>query len=175
MLLHTQHHCWGITMHIKILGIIFEDFVNYKKPSMTIEFPYCTFKCNKDANMEVCQNMILKDQPLIDIPVMDIAQKYIDNPITKAIVYQGLEPFDSEEIYKLTSGLRCMTNDDIVIYTGYTEEELKMSGRLDRIMDEANTNLIIKFGRFIPNGTKHMDEILGVELASENQYAKKLC
>jgi len=35
-------------------------------------------------------------------------------------------------------------------------------------------NVIVKFGRFIPNQEKHYDEILGVELASPNQYAKIL-
>ena len=27
-----------------VKGIIDEDFVNYKKPSMVIEFPYCDLK-----------------------------------------------------------------------------------------------------------------------------------
>ena len=33
---------------MKIKGLISEDFVNYKKPAMTIMFPYCTFKCGTD-------------------------------------------------------------------------------------------------------------------------------
>ena len=33
---------------MKIKGLMTEDFVNYKKVSMTIIFPYCTFKCGKD-------------------------------------------------------------------------------------------------------------------------------
>ena len=35
-------------------------------------------------------------------------------------------------------------------------------------------NVIIKFGRFIPNQKPHFDEVLGVELASPNQYAVEL-
>ena len=35
-------------------------------------------------------------------------------------------------------------------------------------------NIVIKFGRFVPNQTPHYDEILGVNLASDNQYAKKV-
>ena len=35
-------------------------------------------------------------------------------------------------------------------------------------------NIIIKFGRFIPNDKPHRDTILGVNLASSNQYAKKI-
>ena len=32
-----------------IKGLIDEDFINYKKPSMVIEFPYCNFKCDKTS------------------------------------------------------------------------------------------------------------------------------
>jgi len=35
-------------------------------------------------------------------------------------------------------------------------------------------NIIIKYGRFIPGQEKHYDEILGVYLASNNQYAERL-
>ena len=31
-----------------VKGIITEDFVNYKEPCMTIEFPYCDFKCDRE-------------------------------------------------------------------------------------------------------------------------------
>ena len=35
-------------------------------------------------------------------------------------------------------------------------------------------NIIIKYGRFIPGQEKHYDKILGVYLASNNQYAERL-
>lgn len=35
-------------------------------------------------------------------------------------------------------------------------------------------NIIVKFGRYIPNQKKHFDPVLGVELASDNQHAEKL-
>ena len=35
-------------------------------------------------------------------------------------------------------------------------------------------NIIIKYGRFIPDQKSHYDEILGVELASNNQYARNI-
>lgn len=38
----------------------------------------------------------------------------------------------------------------------------------------AYENIIIKFGRFIPNDVEHYDEILGVKLKSNNQYAKRI-
>ena len=31
-------------------------------------------------------------------------------------------------------------------------------------------NIYIKYGRFIPNKPSHYDELLGVNLASDNQY-----
>ena len=34
-------------------------------------------------------------------------------------------------------------------------------------------NIIIKFGRYIPNKDKRFDEVLGVWLASDNQFAAK--
>ena len=35
-------------------------------------------------------------------------------------------------------------------------------------------NVIIKFGRYIPGQEKVFDEILGIYLASSNQYAKHI-
>ena len=33
-------------------------------------------------------------------------------------------------------------------------------------------NIIIKFGRYIPNRPKKYDNILGIDLVSDNQYAE---
>ena len=98
-----------------IKGIIEEDTVNYKKICMTIEFPYCSFKCDKECGQPVCQNGALAASPNISIDIIKIINKYINNPITEAIVYQGLEPFDSwEEMLELTEQFRYKTDDDIV-------------------------------------------------------------
>ena len=35
-------------------------------------------------------------------------------------------------------------------------------------------NIIIKYGRYIPNKEKYYNEVLGVYLASENQYAERI-
>ena len=60
---------------------------------------------------------------------------------------------------------------DIVIYTGYDKEEIQ--AQLKEIKGYARNNkLIVKFGRFIPNANYKYDEILGVTLASDNQYAE---
>ena len=60
--------------------------------------------------------------------------------------------------------------DDIVIYTGYNKDEVKEY--IYWLSDFSN--IIIKFGRYIPNQEKHFDEILGVYLSSDNQYAEKI-
>lgn len=48
---------------IKLKGIIFEDFVNYKKPCMTLMFPKCNFKCDKENGTILCQNKGLAAVP----------------------------------------------------------------------------------------------------------------
>ena len=158
---------------MKIKGIITEDFINYKKPAMVIEFPYCNFKCDKECGMPVCQNSSLVNSPTYDIPINKIVLHYLKNDITEAIVMQGLEPFDSnEELFHLIDFFRKYTDDDIIIYTGYTKEEIQLQINL---LKQKYKNIIIKFGRFIPNQSQHYDEILGVMLTSPNQYAKKIC
>lgn len=154
-----------------IKGIIDEDFINYKKPCMVIEFPYCSFKCDKECGKQVCQNGALANSPNINIERMDLIDRYLKNDITQSIVMQGLEPFDSwNDLITLIFLFRCYTNDDIVIYTGYNESEV--SEQIERL--RYFKNIIIKFGRYIPNQQAHYDDILGVNLASNNQYAIKI-
>lgn len=100
--------------------------------------------------------------------------RYINNPITKAIVLQGLEPFDSwEEVKELLFEFRiheaCL--DDIVIYTGYNKDEIADKVEFIRHM---YSNIIIKYGRYIPDQDPHYDCVLGVKLASDNQYAERI-
>ena len=78
-----------------IKGFKDEDFVNYKKPSMFIGFPYCTFKCDKECKKQVCQNSTLANSKGINISVNNLVDRYINNQITEAIVCGGLEPFDT--------------------------------------------------------------------------------
>ncbi len=156
-----------------VKGIIDEDFINYKKPSMVIEMPTCTFKCDKDYGKPICQNSNLVMAQNIEIDALQIIYRYLTNPITKAIVFQGLEPFDSFDdmisiIYELRQNY--MNQDDIIIYTGYNKDEIK--DKIEYL--KKYPNIIIKFGRYIPNQSSHFDDILGVKLASPNQYAERI-
>ena len=164
-----------------VKGIIDEDFLNYKKPSMYIATPKCSFKCDKECGRAVCQNSSLAHDPTIDITVQDLISRYMSNPITKAIVISGMEPFDTPDlIYELVYTLReGGVMDDIIIYTGYTEYELTLddSGRQENATYnwlKHYPNIYIKFGRYVPDQEPHYDEVLGVMLASDNQYGKKV-
>lgn len=152
-------------------GLVEEDFLNYKKPCMFLCFPYCTFKCDKENGTNYCHNRYLEKQNQMDISIGKIVSKYIKNDITKAILCAGLEPFDSwDDLYQLIKALREKTDDDIVIYTGYNWDEIS---HIVYILKQFK-NIIIKFGRFIPNQESHFDEVLGVNLASSNQYAERI-
>lgn len=159
---------------MKTKGVVFEDFVNYKKPSMYIIFPNCNFKCDKECGRPVCQNSALAHEQIIEVDKEDLIEEYLSNPITEAIVLAGLEPFDSPlDLLPFIDSLRRQykCNDDIVIYTGYTEEELEHDNYYQNVI--SYNNIIIKFGRYKPNEEPHFDKVLGVQLASPNQYARK--
>lgn len=170
-----------------IKGLTETDLVNYKKISMFVAFPNCTLKCDKLNGAPYCQNCTLLKEPSINIPMNEIYQRYAKNPLTEAFVFGGLEPFDSSEDMLALIGLirdiyEC--NDDIVIYTGYTKEELEEGWRdfttchdkeyykNEYKLLKSYKNIIIKFGRFIANQEPHYDEVLGIKLASNNQYAE---
>lgn len=162
-----------MAVDIKIKGIRMEDFTNYKKPSMYIAFPSCTFKCERECGQKMCQNSSLVQAPTLVIEVHSIVNKYINNPITSAIVVGGLEPFDSEEdLRMLIVYLRVATQDDIIIYTGYTKEEIQEREIYKYLLNAKN--IIVKFGRFIPNQQPHYDNVLGIKLASDNQWAERI-
>ena len=146
-----------------------EDFSNYKMPSMFVAFPYCTWKCDKECGLQVCQNSALANSPNMDVDVDVVVKKYLDNPITRAVVCGGLEPFDSWlDLLQFVTKLREQTKDDIVVYTGYNMAEI--ADKID-VLKEYD-NIIVKFGRYKPHQENRYDDVLGVYLASGNQYAE---
>lgn len=107
----------------------------------------------------------------LDIPDNSIVTRYLNNPITSAVVIGGLEPMlQFDEVVDFIKELRKHSNDPVVIYTGYYPEEI--ADKLPILAAQHNT--IVKFGRYIPNKPSKFDEILGVNLVSDNQYAQKL-
>ncbi len=158
---------------MKLKGIIDYDCTNYKEPCLTLEFPYCDFKCDKLNGCQVCQNGRLAAEPDIEVSGEQIWKLYEENPLTKAFCFQGLEPFDSHmDMIELIQFIRLTKkcNDPIIIYTGY--------GQGEDIITEMGLkcfkNIIVKWGRFVMGYEPHYDEVLGVNLASNNQYAEWL-
>lgn len=163
---------------MKIKGLVDEDLVNYRLCSMYVIFPKCSFKCG----IGNCQNFsALSDAPIIDIKPEEICERYKKNPLTHALVLGGLEPFDSP--FDLMSLIDCFRNkygimDDIVIYTGYSEDDFILC--TEPVLGPLYSNIlkypniVVKFGSYIPNERPHFDEVLGINLASNNQYGKRI-
>lgn len=158
---------------MRIKNLTDEDFLQYRKPSMFVSVCFCDWKCCKEMNCDVClcQNNLAYNTEIVDYQDDKLVKRYIKNPITSAVVIGGFEPFlQAEEIISFVKALRKHTDDDIVIYTGYYENEIEdYIKRLKRYI-----NIIVKFGRFRPNQKPHYDKVLGVELANYEQFAKKI-
>jgi hypothetical protein len=115
----------------------------------------------------------LLSEPNIEISYKAICERYLNNPLSHSLVLGGLEPFDSfSDVVGLVETLRheYKCDDDIVIYTGYTEYEVQE--KIDQLKEKDLLPLLIKFGRFRPGQESHLDESLGVELANSEQYGK---
>lgn len=160
---------------MKLKAVIDEDLTNYKVPSMFLFAPTCEGKCCIEAGLPlfVCQNHPWRDSPAMDFSYNELCQRYLKNKLTHAIVIGGLEPFEnflelSSFIMTLRWDYHCY--DPVVIYTGYKEDELSQELETLSNLD----NIIIKFGRYRPDLHPVFDEVLGVFLASGNQYAKQI-
>ena len=157
---------------MRVKAIIAEDFINYKLPSMFISTCFCDYKCCTELGLDtgVCQNAPLAQSDNIDIPDQTIYEQFINNPITKAVVIGGLEPMiQINEVVDLIKLFRNQGEDcPFIIYTGYYPNEIPEP--LNRL--KQYKNIIVKFGRFIPDSQSKYDGVLGITLASSNQYAE---
>jgi len=155
-------------------GVVTEDFINYRKPSMFLSTARCDFKCCKESEfpLSVCQNHQLDQASLTDISPESLYSLYARNDITHAVVFGGLEPMlqfsEMEDVIRYFREQGCM--DDVVIYTGYTPQEVQHE--IDALCQFPN--IIVKFGRYKPDENPHYDAVLGVTLASNNQYAVRI-
>lgn len=151
-----------------------DDFVQYKKPCVVVCFPSCTWKCCTEAGIptSVCQNQEMCGLKDIDITPEDVYNLYKESLFAESICCSGLEPMlQFDDVLSLLKYFRehdC--NADFVVYTGYYRNEIE-----DKVQELAKyKNVIVKFGRYVPNQEKHYDEVLGVWLASDNQYAERI-
>jgi hypothetical protein len=157
-----------------VKDIIDVGFQDYYKPYTFIATAVCDWKCCREQGVDIsiCQNCEVAKQKDISIDIKQIYKMYINNPISQAIVIGGLEPFlQYNDIYSLVKYFRRhKCKDDIVIYTGYY---------LNEIEEQINSlkkfeNIIIKEGRFILNSEQKFDEVLKVNLNSNNQRGIKI-
>lgn len=160
---------------LSVKNIQDETFQDYKKTSMLIGVSYCDWKCLKELNLslDICQNCKLAKSPTQVWLLEDIVTRYLNNPLTEAIIFGGLEPmWDCMNICDFLELLRnkYKCDDDVVIYTGYYEHEV--TEKLEYL--KQYKNIIVKFGRYIPNKPSKYDDVLGITLASDNQYAVKI-
>ena len=160
---------------IKVKDIQPEVFQDYKKCSLFIGVSKCDFKCCKEVNLpcSICQNSGINNQKDFKLPFEEVLKTYSKSLLNDAIVIGGLEPFlQVDEVYQLCKYLRKKgVYNDIVIYTGYYQEEI-CPDTLKKFKELGN--IIIKFGRYIPDRPNRFDEVLGITLSSDNQYAVKL-
>lgn len=164
---------------MKILNVNPDDYVNYNDgsgdPSLFVGIGTCRWKCCKEAGVDisVCQNSELAKSQRISMSAKDFCDKYMTDSIGSVVV-GGLEPFDDcRSLFEFMGEFsKRLTGFDFVIYTGYREDEIGES--IWSLLREniGQNRLIIKFGRFVPGQTPHKDEVLGVELSSDNQYGK---
>lgn len=153
--------------------MVAEDFTNYKLPCLFISTCFCDWKCCHEAGISesVCQNNELSNAAIKEVSIDNLVDFYLKNKITKAVVFGGLEPFlQYDELLQFILKLREKTDDTVIIYTGYNKDEIFTE------VEELSkyNNIIIKFGRFVPNNKPHFDEVLGINLISDNQYAEKI-
>ena len=159
---------------IRLRAVVDEDFLNYKEPAMFLITCFCDFKCCHEAGIpeSVCQNEpMIEGTSIMELDNDYIIKHYLDNDITKAIVFGGLEPIlQFPEVREFIRDFRKVSNDPVIIYTGYNKDEILPE------IDELKKlgNIIVKFGRFVPNDQPHIDDVLGITLCSLNQYGERI-
>lgn len=173
----TQKDTGTLSATIKLKDIVYESFQDYKLPSMVLVTSRCDWKCARDLKLrfdQVCQNCLLTKKSDLTFNIEEIYARYECNSITSAVVFSGLEPFlQFDEIFSVVDYFRSKgCEDDFVIYTGYYPDEV--FAQIEKL--KQYKNIIIKFGRFVPQLTsaKTLDEELGIDLASSNQFALRI-
>lgn len=162
---------------IDILDINSADFINNGKGTFSIALgTTCSFKCCLELNLpaSICQNNNCINNPKVITTIKKLIDLYLNQNMIKSLTFNGLEVLDNLRLLLwFIYYFRQQSQDNIIIWTGYTEEECK---DLIYLIKEKMKweNIIIKFGRYIPNQKFHYDEILGINLVSDNQYSKKI-
>lgn len=146
---------------------------------MFIATTECDWKCCKECGKNICQNMQLAQMSDVEISPETLISRFKANFISEAIVFGGLEPLYAPDNHvhafnEFSHYIYLLPHfTDVVVYTGYYPSEIHYSNFQfwQAQTNSIHGNLIFKFGRYIPNKPSRRDPILGVELASNNQFA----
>ena len=115
---------------------------------------------------ELCDKNHESHMKNVTLSTKTIIERYMKNSLVESLVLSGLEPFDNFEDMKiLIRDFRTFLDDDIVIFTGY--DDIEIDDKIEEL--EIYNDIYVKFGRYIPNRNEIFDELLGTELASDNQ------
>ena len=164
--MRISNYSYKMKIHIK--SVLSESFADYKKCSMLICGCTCTWKCREKSLPKFKISFITNYRSRCWKNCWRIYEKFT---YICYCIPDGLEWFDQYlELLECVDAFREKTLDDIIIYTGYNKNEIEEK----IILLKKYSNIIIKYGRFIPGQQPHFDEVLGVNLASDNQYAEKL-
>lgn len=149
---------------IKLHGIK-ETYNDYRKVGLLLASPYCINNC------EECQNKHLKECVPKTHNISDIIGEFKHNKFIKALIFGGLDCFDSfDETLKLIIEFRKYFDYDIVLYTGKRKEQLLQEITILKTIQ----NIFIKFGEYNKSLPPKYDKIGGITLASSNQYFEQI-
>lgn len=152
-----------------------EVFGDYKKTSLLLSVKTCDYKCciEGNFNINICHNYHLDSNEEKEISPQYIWNKVNSNPLIQGVIFAGKEPMLDiyfEDMLKVIKEIRENSNIDIVIFTGYYEKEIP--NKIEEL--KKYKNIVVKFGRYIPNRNSIFSDVLGTTLASDNQYAVKI-
>lgn len=146
-----------------------EVFQDYKKSALLFSTCYCDWKCCHEAgvDIDICQNQKIAQQREVILPFESVLRK-VNQSFTDAVIFGGLEPLlQPDEVLQCINYLRCHeVTKDILVYTGYYMEEIDE----ETLMYLTVCDVILKCGRYIPDRKPKFDAVLGITLASDNQY-----
>ena len=151
-------------MRIKLHGYK-EVYNDYKKVGVLLATPTCNNNC------KYCQNEYLKKKKPIEYDISEIFNFVKKNKLIKSFIFGGLDCMDSfDQTYDIIKEIRKKFDYDIVLYTGKLKTDINLE--IEKLKNFKG--IIIKFGKYKKNKEKKYDELLGITLASNNQYSRRI-
>lgn len=142
-----------------------EVYNDFKEVGILLASPVCYNNCKN------CQNEHLKNKKPVVYCVEELINEIKNNKFVKSVIFGGLDCFDSfDETFNFISKFRKVSKEDVVLYTGKTEDCLHEKLKLLKQFE----NIYVKFGEYIENSNSIFDEVGGIWLSSSNQYFKKI-